>query len=820
MNNCAQKLFAMALLAANVLVMASARAQLQSGPGTVLGSGADGIDDLVDQDVAKGYYTAEQGEQLKAQSDQLMENLTESLVKAGAAVQRTESLASSGGQMTQYQLGSLANGQGQLKLGGTPEEIEEQARAIYNASHQTLEVGQAQIENIAPVLQTFINEISKVLNLRNALIQNNPNVSPAVKHNVRREAEQVEDATKNALQSGIGKFTEKMQQAQATMDNNKEQIINQIKDAIATKSAAEGTDPSKWTKPSKPTPKPPQTALPPKGIEVAPKDPDAQAPTPNLPGTPQVYVPTPNGSEKGSTTTSKGTVPSNEPDPALSATRNSNSGKGTPTPGTGTPSNNGGNTRVSNTGAGKPAASTASNTSNSSNSSNSPAKATNPTPVKISQVLTNPSAPKPQTPPAPPKLNQQDIKKALNQKTNIPNLPVAQPPSNALPNAPVDPKAIGLNNKPSNNPPGNGKAVNQNAPPSNSGKPVLMPSSNQDLGMPPQTDQTSQEADQPQGTATQTAHDAPTGTGSNTASEPGTASDAAGNATNTAADASNSPEGASQNGPAKTTNIPVSLNDPNAEAAQDQAFNANRLNPNPEPVKGAPVSGEVVVGPTNTDPNPGSFIPPDQQSAPQDASDVAKANANTAAASGATPPPSNQPSMTDIEDQIAKQFKPGNVGGHLVEGDDEMEGVSDATPGVQMPALSSLDTSVEFGDTLSVATLASIYVDYTVTPGQNGSSVIVAGTTQVAMPSSLMTAPSHQVSTPGALMTAPSSQVQSPSSVMIAPSNQVQFPSSVMTDPGSQLLFPSALMVIPSSQINFPSSVLSNLVQPAALCGH
>jgi hypothetical protein len=801
MNNSTQKLFAMAMLAASLLLPHSALAQASNGPGAIVGSGADGYEDLVDQDVAKGYYTAEQGEQLKAQFETAWQNVSNNLETAGNLMRRTDSLAQSGNQLTLNQISSLANGQGQAQLGGTPEEIQEQANAIYNGAHLQAEINQATFENVIPPMQTAMNELTTVVNARNALIQSNPNLSFDVKHNAAKEATKLQDVVDHAYQAGLAKITEEMQQAQATLDNNKQQIIDQIKDAITTKSATEGTDPSKWTKPSKPTPPPAKTALPP-GAVVVQDDPNAQAPTPNLPGTPQVYVPTTNGPVKGSTTTSKGTVPSNEPDPALSATRNSNSGQGTPTQGTGTPSNNSGNTRASNTGAGKPAAST---TSNTSNNSNSPAKATNPTQVKISQVLTNPSAPKPQTPPAPPKLNQQDINKALNQKMNIPNLPVAQPPSNAAPNAPVDPKAIGLNNKPSNNPPGNGKAVNQNAPPSNSGKPVLMPTSNQDLGMPPQTTQTSDDTDQPQGTATQTAKNAPTGTGSNTASEPGTASDVAGDSTNTAADASNSPEGASQNGPAKTTIIPVSPNDPNAEAAEDQAFNVNRYNPNPEPVKGAPVTGEVVVGPTNTDPNPGSFIPPDQQSAPQDASDVAQANAATAAASGATPPPSNQPSMTDIEAQIAKQFKPGNAGGHLVEGDDGMEGVGDATPGVQLPSLSNLDTSVEFGDTLSVATLASIYVGYTVTPGQNGSSVIVAGTTQVATRSSLMTSPSMQVSTPGAMMT--------------SPSMQVQFPSSVMTDPSSQVQFPSALMVIPSSQIDFPSILMTSLDMQVTLCG-
>jgi hypothetical protein len=67
MNNWMPKLVAMTVLLASLMIAPSARAQLQSGPGSVSGSDADGFEDLVNQDVAKGYYTAEQGEQLKAQ---------------------------------------------------------------------------------------------------------------------------------------------------------------------------------------------------------------------------------------------------------------------------------------------------------------------------------------------------------------------------------------------------------------------------------------------------------------------------------------------------------------------------------------------------------------------------------------------------------------------------------------------------------------------------------------------------------------------------------------------------------------------------------
>jgi hypothetical protein len=812
MNNWMARIFAIAMLAASLLVTPSARAQLQGGAGTMSGANAEDFDDLVAQDVAKGYYTAEQGEQLKAQWDQSMQNLTDSLQKAQTAVQRTDSLAQGGNQMTLNQLSSLANAQGQTTLGGTPEEIQEQSKAIYNAAHLQLEVGQAQIENIAPVLQTAINEISTVANARNALIQSNPNVSAAVKHNAGRESAQVEDLTKNALQSGIGKFTEQMQQAQATLDNNKQQIINQIQDAITTQSNAQGTDPTKWTKPT-----PPAKATLPPNAKITPNTPDTQTPPAGLPTSGTTYTPSNNGSVTGTTTKpTTGTVPSNQGDPALSASRNSNSGNSNNGQGNTTPSNTAGNT-----GAAKNPAANNGPPAKANNNANQPAQP----PVRISQVLTQPNVPKPQTPPPPPKLNQQDLNNALNKKPNIPLLPIATPPANAPPNAPKDPTAIALLDKPNGPPKPNGNAVVKNAPPSQAGKPVLMPSSSQGLGLAPQTDQSGDNDNQPQN-ATPPPADQPAGTGSNAATTAGTAvanaaaaaaADIAGAASDSAADATNSAQMQTQGSQAKATIIPVSNNDPNAESTVDPSFNANRNNPNPDPATSISNSGNIANGSTSAD--PGGFIPPNQQAPQTDNSAAAQADAAAAAAaagvadsSPATPAPpqtpaqsSNQQSIDAIQAQIASQLKAGNLGGHLVEGDEGVEGTASATPGGQMPAISNLDMSVELGDTLSVATLSSIYVDYSVTPGQNGSSVIVAGTTQVATPSSLMTAPSLQVSTPGAMMTTPSMQVQVPSSVMIDPSDQVQVPSDVL--------------VIPSSQINIPSNLLTGLDLQVALCG-
>jgi hypothetical protein len=824
MNSWMAKFVAMTLLAASVLVMPSARAQLQSGPGSALGSDADGFEGLVDQDVAKGYYTAEQGEQLKAQWETSLQTLTDVELKAQAAIQRTDSIAQSGNQMTMDQMSSLANSQGQTNFGGTPEEIEEQAKAIYNGSHLQLEVGQAQLDNVQPILQTAMNEISSVLSARAALIQSNPNVSAEVKHNATKESAQVQDAADHSIEKGFSTMNAQLQAAQTTLDNNKQQIIDQIKTAIATQVATQGSDPTKWTKPATPTP-PAKTALPPNAV-VVPNDPDAKAPTPNLPGTPQVYVPTPNGSATGSTATSKGTVPSNQPDPALSATRNSNNGQGTATPGTGTPSNNSGNSRSSNTGAGKPSANTASTTSNNSSS---PAKATNQVPVKISQVLTNPSVPKTQTPPAPPKVTQQDIDNALNKKANIPNLPVATLPSTAPPNAPVDKTAITLANKTPSNPSGTGKSVNNNSPASKSGQPVLMPSSKQNLGMPPQTTPTADDADQSQNPAPASGSAAASANAGADAANAAANSDAAANtgnaastASDAAADSSSSSQSDSQSNQSSGIIIPTTPNNPNAESMTDPAFNAYRNNPDANPANGAPISGDVSVGTPNV--NQGPLVPPNQQTPDSDAAAQADAAAAAAAAAGvdsstssqAPAPPTNQPSgqptLTDIETQIANQMRAGNAGGHLIEGEDELAGNTDATSGLQLPSLSDQlallnnpDMSVEYGDTVTTATLASIYKGYTVTAGQNGSSVIVAGTTQVATRSSLMTSPSMQVSTPGAMMT--------------SPSMQVQFPSSVMTDPSSQVQFPSSLMVIPSSQINFPSSLMTSLDMQVTLCG-
>jgi hypothetical protein len=115
MNNWVPKILALTMLSASLLFAPSALAQASSTEGTMLGSGATDFETIVDQDVAKGYYSAEQGDQLKAQFETAQQNVQESLDKAQGSLDRTVSIAQSGNQMTRNELYTLVDSSGQAK---------------------------------------------------------------------------------------------------------------------------------------------------------------------------------------------------------------------------------------------------------------------------------------------------------------------------------------------------------------------------------------------------------------------------------------------------------------------------------------------------------------------------------------------------------------------------------------------------------------------------------------------------------------------------------------------------------------------------------
>jgi hypothetical protein len=128
--------------------------------------------------------------------------------------------------------------------------------------------------------------------------------------------------------------------------------------------------------------------------------------------------------------------------------------------------------------------------------------------------------------------------------------------------------------------------------------------------------------------------------------------------------------------------------------------------------------------------------------------------------------PSNQtPGQQEQTDAITQQIMRNRQPGVLHFYDDQ-EDMPDVMTRLALPSL-IVDQgmqSVDYGDTMFVANLLPIYEGYTITPGQNGSSVIQYGTSQIEVPTSVMTVPSTQIEVPSPVMTVPSNQVTPPTS--------------------------------------------------------
>jgi hypothetical protein len=775
--------FALALLAASLLAGFPALAQTNPA-GTVSSGAASNLSfpEIVDQDVSKEYYSAEQGAKLKEQFEGVQERVDASLEKVQASMAKTASIAQSGNQMTFNQIGGMINSEGKGQLGGTPEQIAEQAEAIYGAAHMQLEVTQAVIDNAKPAVQDIMNEAGQILATRADLIKNNPNIDSTVKSNVAKEASAVHDIADHGLEKGLSTLTYELQTAQANLKNNKSAIVTQIENTIATNAPEHGSDPKKW--PQSNTAKTPSTNSTQPNASATQKPAETSSTSSQKPATAS-------SSTGNATKSSSGTVPTNQSDSAFSATRNTNSDQGTK--------------NASNSGTSKTTANNAATPSASSTS-----KAT--TTVKNTAV----SQPTPQKPPP------QNSNNPLNNlpQTKIPTMTVAKP-SSTNPNAVQDNTAVALLNKPSPTPSSsNGNPAVIQGSTTQSGTTAMAPSNSTQLGL-PVSDQGGQATEQAQKSETQPSEGNTANTGNATTSgaqsSGETSAETASSSAETAAaeasnDASSSGQAVSESKQVKKGTIPDSSPDP--------AFDAHRNDPNYDANQASNSDSGIAVGPTSatgdstlpptSDGYPGGDAAEQANAQQKENNDMAKENLSKWEQAKADQQRAQDAEVEKAEAEIFKNIRPGVS--HLVEGDEGIEGIADATPAVQMPVITTADLSVEVGDTVTTASLSPIYRGYIVAPGQHGSSVIVAGTTQVAAPSAVLSAPSLQVQVPTSVMTAPSMQVQ-------APSNQVQVPSAVMTVPSMQVQVPSDVMTVPSSQINFPSSVMNTLDLQPALCG-
>lgn len=219
--------------------------------------------------------------------------------------------------------------------------------------------------------------------------------------------------------------------------------------------------------------------------------------------------------------------------------------------------------------------------------------------------------------------------------------------------------------------------------------------------------------------------------------------------------------------------------------APDPAFDAHRNDPNYNP--NAPATDQGVVGGQNGtpqgQPSAGSAASASAQGGQAGQSrsggtDAAGQAAASAMAGASLPSAANSQASEDaaLADYIRSQTIPGNA--HLVGGGPDFGDNVASLRAMLPPAIAGGARpvpSVEYGGTLTVATLASIYVGYDVD------------------------------SQPGAAMRSLDLYPPVPSPVMIVPSNQMQVPSTWIT--------------IPSTWVDVPSLLMMSLDLQPALCG-
>jgi len=682
------------MLFAGCGVAGTALAQPSGGAGTVSGSGAEDFESLVNQDVASGYYSQAQGDQLKSDFEAAQNRIDASMAKAGTDINRAGSLYASGNQGVIYQLQGLVSQNGQLTAGGTPQQVQEQATALYNAVYLQTQMAQTAVDIVHPLVQDYLNEVDQLMAKRNDLIKSNPNVPSAIKHNVQREAAAVHDFTDQGVEKTFSTMKFQIQTVQGKLESDRTEIIGKLETVIDKMVAQYGPDPSKWPKaaPTPPAAKPAPTQ---------PTPPPQQVTLSQVPP-----APTPSGKAPQA-----GVVPSNAPDPSLSVSRNGNTKANSKGNGAGNGNQNGGNstgTGQANNGSGPPSQKSAQNGAPS-----------------VAQNTPPPNTPKPKPPPPKPPPPKPDIFAQLKPQKAPPPLPIVAPP-------PKNPSAFPPSNQPAytyNAPPappgGQGGNVTDEPPPGDNG-PVFAPSQEQTEEMPPPVPY-----DLPK---PPDAESSPDNSGPPAPSSSPPVVPHKGVNPNSQVNAGNDPS------------FDAHRNDPNYDPNQDNGSSGDSATGN------AGVGDAAAAGAAQA----GAGDVASQAAAAGAAAGAAMAGDYSATGDVAvppqappwqgpvyTPPAVKAPSGIDILNNLPK----GNM--HIVEGD-QVEGTP--MPNVTLPPPDPM-LSVEYGDTLTVAALQPIYAGYQVTPGQGGSSVIIVPSTEIATPSSVMVVPSLQVDVPSAVMT-------------------------------------------------------------------
>lgn len=235
---------AVAIFCCTTIARADSRGTASSASETI-------FNDTVKADVAKGYYTQAQADELMRQADTTLARINESSKRAANRLDKTVAIAMSGNlRDVASQVGVFSNRNGGLAMGGTESEVREQATAIYNTIDALIQTRIAVEDDVSMLLIETASEFDYIISARAALIEASPNASARDKAKERSDAAKMSDIFRNRFARWMQEKVYKLETARDQYQSRRDVLIAEISGTIRANTAQYGPDPKNWPKPT------------------------------------------------------------------------------------------------------------------------------------------------------------------------------------------------------------------------------------------------------------------------------------------------------------------------------------------------------------------------------------------------------------------------------------------------------------------------------------------------------------------------------------------------------------------------------------------
>lgn len=212
----------------------------------------EGFAKLIKEDVAKGFYTRAQGDELERQAEVSAARLREGQDRAGNRLKKTIEIAGSGNlRDVVQQLAVFVDKNREMKMGGTDSQVQEQSTAIYNAADAVLQTTVSIFEDVRPLFTELFDQTDHLYTARTELILSNPAVSASDKAKERLNASKFHDFVKNSLERTIQAYVYSIETVRDQFQSDRNGIIAKLSVVIKDNSEKYGNNPAKWPKPAK-----------------------------------------------------------------------------------------------------------------------------------------------------------------------------------------------------------------------------------------------------------------------------------------------------------------------------------------------------------------------------------------------------------------------------------------------------------------------------------------------------------------------------------------------------------------------------------------